>query len=47
LTALQYPDPYEGMSDEEVEEELDKPLAKHRPKTLVVFRGEPRQLLMT
>jgi predicted DNA binding CopG/RHH family protein len=42
---MKYPDPYEGMSDEEVDEELDRLFGEHRAKTVVVSIRMPEELL--
>lgn len=42
---MKYPDPYEEMSDEEVDEELDQLFAKHHAKTVVVSIRMPEELL--
>jgi predicted DNA binding CopG/RHH family protein len=42
---MKYPDPYEGMSDAEVDEELDRLFAKQRAKTVVVSIRMPEELL--
>jgi predicted DNA binding CopG/RHH family protein len=42
---MKYPDPYEGMSDAEVDDELDRLFAKHRAKTVVVSIRMPEELL--
>ena len=43
---MKYPDPYEGMSDAEVDEELDRLFSKHRAKTVVVSIRMPEELLV-
>ena len=43
---MKYPDPYEGMSDAEVDEELDRLFAKPHAKTVVVSIRMPEELLV-